>query len=311
MEFYNFYLFPYISIVAANMNVEEALAQWAKEVASIQQSEFSLSTWSSDEVRILSSGVARFSDDFHNICPFLPGKTQKSIANLYYTFWSMFDGKETESIIRLFQLSETHRPQLRHALLGNSSAISGTLLSGATQSSGSRKNGSTLSSSSRKRGRQETGGKSAVSGGNKKGGKSGGKQARGNAATAQGGKNGSSSSNIRGTAVGRGLGNDDIDAYNGMEEEEFRHSVENDLDEGDDEGRVLASQRFLSSAKEMMPGGDYASLVDLLVEFDSEHITMTRLISEIMGLLQPYPKLEAGFHPFLPPTWEVNGPTNV
>ena len=274
------------------MDVEAALERWSKEVVEIQQGEFSLANWSSDEVRILSSGVARFSDDFHNICPFLPGKTQKSIANIYYTFLSMFDGKDSDSIIRLFHLSETHRPQLRHALLGNSNAGPYSGVGGAYDAHDDgplRKSSSGGSSGgSKKRARQDS--KSGQPG---KSGKSGGKHARG--------QQGSSSQPHSSQQGGGGSVSSNTLEYGGYDN--LSSEVEHDLDVGDDEGRVQASQRFLATAKEVMPGETYASLVDLLVEFDSEHITMTRLISEIMGLLQPYPKLEAGFYPFLPPTW--------
>lgn len=70
----------------------------------------------------------------------------------------------------------------------------------------------------------------------------------------------------------------------------------------DEDGRVAASQRFLSTAKVLMPDEQYSHLVDLLVSFDREAISMKNLIAEVSVLLKHHPRLEQGFRPFLPPS---------
>ena len=52
-------------------------------------------------------------------------------------------------------------------------------------------------------------------------------------------------------------------------------------------------------------------MVDLLVAFDRKAISMTRLISEVMILLDDHSELISGFRPFLPSTWSITGPTDV
>jgi hypothetical protein len=76
----------------------------------------------------------------------------------------------------------------------------------------------------------------------------------------------------------------------------------------DDAGHVVASQRFLAAAKGGMEAAPYRRMMELLVAFDKEAIPMTKLIAEVTALLRPYPELEVGFRPFLPPTWADSGP---
>ena len=72
-----------------------------------------------------------------------------------------------------------------------------------------------------------------------------------------------------------------------------------------------ALRSFLTTAQRLMPGGEYQSLVELLVKFDHEAISMTQLLADVMALLKKYPKLQDGFHPFLPPTWTLSRPGQV
>jgi histone deacetylase complex regulatory component SIN3 len=47
------------------------------------------------------------------------------------------------------------------------------------------------------------------------------------------------------------------------------------------------------------------------VRFDSATISMAKLLADVTSLLHHYPKLESGFHPFLPPSWTMRGPTSL
>ena len=98
--------------------------------------------------------------------------------------------------------------------------------------------GAGSSGGSKKRARQDS--KSGQPG---KSGKSGGKHARG--------QQGSSSQPHSSQQGGGGSVSSNTLEYGGYDN--LSSEVEHDLDVGDDEGRVQASQRFLATAKEVMP----------------------------------------------------------
>jgi len=82
-------------------------------------------------------------------------------------------------------------------------------------------------------------------------------------------------------------------------------------EEGSEVGRVAAAQRFLNKSKALMPGNKYARMIELLVLFDTESISMPALLAELMNILRNFPCLQKGFHPFLPPSFNMRGPNAV
>jgi hypothetical protein len=67
----------------------------------------------------------------------------------------------------------------------------------------------------------------------------------------------------------------------------------------DEQGRVAASQRFISASKSLLSDGQYARLVGLLVQFDNDEIDIKIFVAEVMGLLKHFPQLQIGFRPFM------------
>jgi hypothetical protein len=67
----------------------------------------------------------------------------------------------------------------------------------------------------------------------------------------------------------------------------------------------------MKQAKTHMTAENYDALVNHLVAYDDQQITLTKLLSKTMALLGQYPSLERQFQVFLPPSWTLTGPQSV
>jgi len=275
--------------------------------------------WSSEDVRVVNSGVAKFGDDLRNIHQFLPTKPLSAIAELYYSFAPLFP-KQGESVVQLFRMAEIHRP---------GSGQSTTAIARARgqkqqqqqqlDQSGGKKEGqqpdrrqrrSPLRDEGepqRKRGRPP-----AATGANKRSHHSQGgsdaevstdsadrRQHRKKAPSGGGGLAGGTN-----TETSQAWREEQHRSRGGAEvEEEEEEEEEGGEESGEDDevARVAASQRFLHEAKIAMSPAHCTRLVGFLVSFDKGEITMARLVSDVTGLLSStYPQLEESFRPFLP-----------
>jgi len=294
----------------AHMDPEAALKLWTAQLA---REEPPLRTWTAEEVRILNSAVGRFGDDFRDICAFLPGKDQAAVAQLYYTFWG--PARSGDAAVQLFRLAESHR--LESTASGSSSG--GDVEAGhKRQLTGqdAKESGSGIGDVKRPRPSEST---------------SKGRGAKGLAAdnAASASATAGAGASVNGSSSGRAGKKQRVVAAQRPSEAPWRGGASSSRrsgsskatsaaaaetntdseDETDDEvGRLAASQRFLKAAHGSMPPAQYAQLVELLVRFDSANISMSKLLAEVTRLIHPYPKLEMGFHPFLPPSWNMNGP---
>jgi hypothetical protein len=273
----------------ADLDVDKALELWAQRMASEAPP---LRAWSSDEVRILNSAMVRFNDDFQTICPFLPGKTRADVASIFYTF-PLFQ-KQGESVVHLFRLAEVHRPLPEGAARTDSRT---DRIHQQAAGPGKAKGEGSAAAKRRKVQGQADGSAFHAARKGAKGRNGRGRKAAGRA-WGEGGNAGSEEDD--------GADNDDDEREGDDDDDE-----EDEDDEGAEVGRVAAAQRFLTAAKGSMPDDKYARLVELLVLFDSESISMPKLLAEVMAILLAFPKLQKGFQPFLPPSWDMRGPNAV
>jgi len=288
----------------ALMDPEAGLKLWA---AQLTREEPPLRTWTAEEVRILNSAVGRFGDDFRDICAFLPGKDQAAVAHLYYTFWG--PARSGDAAVQLFRLAESHKPQSAASGTGGDKAGQKRQLTGQD----AKESGSGVGDLKRPRPSEPT----TKGRGAKAGAADSVASTSAAGASANGSSGGRSGKKQRVVATQRSSeapwrGGASSSRRSGGSKSATAAAAETNTDsedETDDEvGRLAASQRFLKAAHGSMPPAQYAQLVELLVRFDSANISMSKLLAEVTRLIHPYPKLEMGFHPFLPPSWNMNGP---
>jgi len=317
----------------AGLDCEAALAKWEAHLAS---SEDPLRSWSSEEVRVLCNGIARFSDDFRALASFLPTKTVRAILQLHYLFHPLIP-KQGDSVVQLFRMSEVHR-------LGSGGQPTTAIArarehqAGAADSTGKPEALGGGGEAKRRRAPAAGGNGKSVAGTDDR------EQKRARPPTTDsrdkethpvgsgGGGDGEPESSTetsrqrkqqhpqqqqqrKHAAAVAVIASKQQQQQHEQQQHEQQDQIEEELSDDDDSGdelaRVASSQRFLQEAKLAMPPRQYERLVGILVSFDNNEITIARLVSNVMGLLGDYPKLEEAFRPFLPPNWNVNGPSDM
>eukprot|EP00614_Pseudopedinella_elastica_P012938 CAMPEP_0172608898 /NCGR_PEP_ID=MMETSP1068-20121228/28940_1 /TAXON_ID=35684 /ORGANISM="Pseudopedinella elastica, Strain CCMP716" /LENGTH=901 /DNA_ID=CAMNT_0013412283 /DNA_START=100 /DNA_END=2805 /DNA_ORIENTATION=- len=263
-------------LYAAEIDPSAGLERWRTHLETTSPP---FRAWSFEEVQVLNSGVGRFGDDFRNIAPFLPAKTMAEIAAIYYAFFTFFH-KSGDNIVQLFRIAEAHQALKEDRRLRQDSSLTLTPQQHGQVTGGGKKRGRPPKPKHESTSRDwakavkpaEKLTDHSPSGGtpkSKPGAKDGAKDDTGAPST----------------------------RWEGHGEEP--HSFDGDSSD-EEAGRVAASQRFLTSARKLMPGSEYYCLVELLVRFNDEAVSVTHVVADVMDLLKEYPKLKAGFQIFLP-----------